>query len=142
MASYEWNDNTMFGFGANNYLIGLELSWDIFKGYKNIGKIHQEKALLEKAGLEKEKYFEESERELSATYRKNLDAMKKVTTSLLAFDQSKEALRIISNRFDQGLEKINDLLLAETRSQEKELAYLQSLFEFHFSKAYLNFLTK
>ena len=43
VANYEWNDASFMGFGANNYLIGLQLSWDIFSGYKNIGKIHQEK---------------------------------------------------------------------------------------------------
>ena len=46
-ANYEWNDNDAFGFSANNYLFGLQLSWDIFSGYKNVGKIHYEKAQLE-----------------------------------------------------------------------------------------------
>jgi len=61
VANYEWNDATFGGFGANNYMIGLQLSWDIFSGYKNIGKIHQDKALLEKASLTQQKYIQESE---------------------------------------------------------------------------------
>ena len=30
VANYEWNDDEIFGFGANNYMVGLQLSWDIF----------------------------------------------------------------------------------------------------------------
>ncbi len=51
MASYGWNDPEFLGFGADNYVVGIQLSWDIFGGYKNIGKIHKEKALLEQAEL-------------------------------------------------------------------------------------------
>ena len=142
MANYEWNDSEVFGFGATNYMIGLQLSWDLFGGYKNIGKIHREKAMLEKATLSKEKYLAESELELSKAKRNLADASNKVQLSKLAMEQSEEAHRIVTNRFEQGLEKTTELLFSETQYLEKELAYLQAVFEYNFNMAYVKFLTK
>jgi outer membrane protein TolC len=142
VANYEWNDASFMGFGANNYLVGLQLSWDIFSGYKNIGKIHQEKAQLEKINLEKEKYIEESVLEVNKAVRQLNDAKKQIELSGLALEQSKEAYRITNNRFREGLEKSKDLLYAETKYQEKELEYARAIFNFNFSKVYLKFLTQ
>ncbi len=141
-ANYEWNDSEVFGFGANNYLFGLQLSWDIFGGYKNIGKIHYEKAQLEKANLNKDHYIAQSKLELSKTKRRLNDVKNNVTLSKLALDQSEEAFRIKSNRYEQGLEKTTDLLFVETQYQQKELDYLQAIFNYNYTLAYLNFLTK
>ncbi|MGI9533227.1 TolC family protein [Lutimonas sp.] len=140
VANYEWNDASFMGFGANNYMVGIQLSWDIFSGYKNIGKIHQNKALLEKATLEQQKYIHESELELNKAKRNFMDAKNQVALTNLALEQSKEAFRITSNRFKQGLEKSKDLLQAETQYHEKELEHARSIFNYNFSKAYLTFL--
>ena len=141
VANYEWNDASFMGFGANNYMIGLQLSWDIFSGYKNIGKIHQDKALLEKANLTQQKYIQESELELNKAKRQFSDSRNQVELTSLALEQSKEAFRITSNRFKQGLEKSTDLLYAETKYHEKELEHAKAIFNYNFSKAYLNFLS-
>jgi len=141
VANYEWNDASFMGFGANNYMVGVQLSWDIFSGYKNIGKIHQDKALLEKANLKQKKYIHESELELNKARRKFMDSKNQVKLTSLALEQSKEAFRITSNRFKQGLEKSKDLLYAETKYHEKELEHAKSIFNYNFSQAYLNFLT-
>ncbi len=141
-ASYEWNDEEVFGFGSNNYLFGLQLSWNIFGGYKNIGKIHQEKAQLEKANLNKESYIAQSELELNKAKRQLTDVKNNLTLSKLALDQSEEALRIKTNRFEQGLEKTSDLLFVETQYQKKELDFFEAIFNYNYTLAYLNFLTK
>ncbi len=70
-----------------------------------------------------------------------MDSKNQVQLTSLALEQSKEAFRITSNRFKQGLEKSKDLLYAETKYHEKELEHAKSIFNYNFSKAYLNFLT-
>ncbi len=142
VANYEWNDKTAFGFGANNYMVGLQLSWDLFSGYKNIGKIHQQKAMMEKSNIQQQKYMAESEVELNKARRQFSDARHNITLSELALKQSKEAFRITSNRFKQGLERSNDLLQAETKFYEKELEQAQALYNYNFTLAYLKFLTR
>jgi outer membrane protein TolC len=51
-------------------------------------------------------------------------------------------LRIRTNRFEQGLEKTSDLLMAETQFAQKQLEYYQTIFEYNYAQAYLQFLTK
>ena len=140
--SYELYDQNIFGTSAKGYLIGAQLSWNVFDGFKTIGKTQKAKADFEKAEIETEQYKKQSQLELSKTNRQLLDAENKVNLSKLAFEQSQEAFRIRENRFTQGLEKTTDLLMAETQMAQKELEHLQAVFEYNFTKQYLQFLTK
>lgn len=141
-ANYEWNDDEVFGFGASNYLFGLQLSWNLFDGGKTLGKVHQEKAQLEKTELMQEQYLAHSNLELNKAKRQLNDAFLNVQLTQLAVEQSEESLRITANRFEQGLEKTTELLFAETQLQEKELAYSKALFDYNYAIAYLKFLTQ
>ena len=140
--SYELYDQHVFQTSAKGYVVGAQLSWNVFDGYKNIGKTQKAKADFEKATVETEQYKKQSQLELNKTNRQLLDAENKVNLSKLAFEQSQEAFRIRQNRFTQGLEKTTDLLQAETQMIQKELEQLQAVFEYNFTKQYLQFLTK
>ena len=140
--SYQMYDDNLFGTSANGYLIGAQLSWNLFDGFKNIGKTQKAKAEFQKATLETENFKKQSQLELNKTNRQLIDAENKVNLSKLAFEQSQEAFRIRENRFAQGLEKTTDLLLSETQMAQKELEHLQAIFEYNFTKDYLQFLTK
>lgn len=140
--SYELYDQHIFQTSAKGYVVGAQLSWNVFDGYKTIGKTQKAKADFEKAEIETEQYKKQSQLELNKTNRQLVDAENKVNLSQLAFEQSQEAFRIRQNRFKQGLEKTTDLLLAETQMAQKELEHLQAVFEYNFTKQYLQFLTK
>ena len=51
-------------------------------------------------------------------------------------------LRIRTNRFKEGLEKTSDLLQSETQYSQKQLEHYQTIFEYNYALAYLQFLTK
>ena len=140
--SYELYDKNFLGTAAKGYLVGAQLSWNVFDGYKSIGKFQKAKAESQKADVEKDQYKKQSQLELNKTNRQLKDAENKVNLSKLALEQSQEAYRIRQNRFTQGLEKTTDLLQSETQMIQKELEYLQSVFEYNFTKQYLQFLTK
>lgn len=140
--SYELYDDTLFGTNAQGYLIGAQLSWKVFDGYKSIGKMEKAKAEFQKAEVENQQYKSQSQLELNKTNRQLKDAENKVNLEKLALEQSQEAYRIRSNRFTQGLEKTTDLLQAETQMFQKELQLLQAVFEYDFTQEYLQFLSK
>lgn len=140
--SYELYDQKFLGTAAKGYLVGAQLAWNVFDGYKSIGKFEKAKAESQKASTEKEQYIAQSQLELNKTNRQLKDAENKVHLSQLAFEQSQEGYRIRQNRFTQGLEKTTDLLQSETQMIQKELEHLQSVFEYNFTKQYLQFLTK
>jgi outer membrane protein TolC len=140
--SYEMYDTQLFQTGAKGYTIGAQLSWDIFDGYKSIGKYQKAKAEYQKAEVEAKQYKAQSQLELNKTNRQLTDAENKVNLTKLALEQAQEAYRIRANRFQEGLEKTTDLLQSETLQQQKELEYLQAVFEYNFTKKYLEFLTR
>jgi outer membrane protein TolC len=140
--SYEMYDDKLFGTNAQGYLVGAQLSWKVFDGYKSIGKMEKAKAEYQKAVVENQQYKSQSQLELNKTNRQLKDAENKVNLEKLALEQSQEAYRIRSNRFTQGLEKTTDLLQAETQMFQKELQLLQAVFEYDFTQEYLQFLTK
>lgn len=140
--SYELYDDQIFQGSANGYLFGAQLSWDIFQGSTRFGKAQKSKAEFEKSKLQYEQYVSQSNLELNKAKRMLIDAKNKLNLSTLAMEQSKESFRIRGNRFKEGLEKTSDLLLAETQYAQKQLEYYQTIFEFNYAQAYLQFLTK
>lgn len=140
--SYQFYDDNLFGFDADGYLLGVNLSWQLFNGNKHIGQLQKKKAEFEKAQFENDQYRQNSELEFKKTKRQLVDAAKKVELTKLAFQQSSEAFRIKQDRFKEGLEKATDYLMAETLMFQKELAYRQAIFEYNITSEYLKFLTK
>lgn len=140
--SYELYDDQIFQGDANGYLFGAQLSWNIFEGSKRFGKAQKSKAEFDKSKLEYDQYVSQSNLELHKAKRMLTDTENKLNLTQLALKQSKESLRIRTNRFKEGLEKTSDLLMAETQYAQKQLEYYQTIFEYNYSQAYLNFLTK
>ncbi|MFD1163955.1 TolC family protein [Hwangdonia seohaensis] len=139
--SYELYDDQIFQDDANGYLFGAQLSWNIFQGSKRFGKAQKSKAELEQSKLEYQQYVSQSNLELNKAKRAFIDAENKLKLNKLALEQSEESLRIRTNRFKEGLEKTSDLLMAETQYAQKQLEYYQTIFEYNYSQAYLQFLT-
>ena len=140
--SYELYDDQIFQADANGYLFGAQLSWDIFQGSKRFGKAQKSKSEFEKSKLEYRQYVSQSNLELNKAKRAFIDAENKLALNTLALEQSEESLRIRTNRFKEGLEKTSDLLIAETQYAQKQLEYYQTIFEYNYAQAYLEFLTK
>ena len=140
--SYELYDDQIFHADANGYLYGAALTWNLFEGSKRFGKTQESKAEFNQANLELEQYKAESQLELNKAKRMFQDAKNNLKLTDLSLEQSKEALRIRTNRFKEGLEKTTDLLMAETQFSQKQLEYFNTVFQHNYALAYLQFLTK
>ena len=138
--SWEMYDNKIAQFDANGYLVGLQLSWNIFDGLKSKSEQEKYKSERSKAQTEIEQYTKQSQLELNKAARSVQDADSKVTFTKQALEQSKEAYRIRKNRYDQGLEKSSDLLMSETTMSQKDLEYQQAIFEYNVALEYYKFL--
>ena len=138
--SFELYDNKPYQFNANGYLVGIELSWNIFDGMKAKSEISKYKADLAKSETEVTQYQKQSALELTKAYRQVADADNKVKLSKQAWEQTAEAYRIRKNRYEQGLEKASDVLNAETLMSKKELEYHQSVLEYNTALEYYKFL--
>ncbi|NOU61890.1 TolC family protein [Marinifilum caeruleilacunae] len=129
--AYEWNDSQLMGTSANNYMIGASLSWNIFSGYKNVGKVQKARAELKIAELELADYQSKSGMEIQAAKRNLKVAFDRIEMSKMAKEQAEEAFRIRTNRYKQGLEKTIDVLQSESMAMMKNLDYINSLYQYH-----------
>lgn len=138
--NFELHDNKITEFDGHGYLVGLQLSWNFFDGLKSKSEQATYKAQYEQAKTEIEQYTQQSELEMKQALRAVKDAEFKITLAESAWEQSKEAYRIRKNRYDQGLEKSSDLLVAETMMSQKELEYHHAIFEYNTALAFYQFL--
>ena len=140
--SYELHDNEIFRAGADGYLFGARLSWDILQGGRRFGKTKQSLAEHRKSQLEYDQYVAKNRIEFAKAERELENAKNKLELTKLAVEQAGEALRIRQNRFEEGLERTSDLLNSETMYAQKRLEYLQSIYTYNYALAYLDFLTQ
>lgn len=138
--SYEWNDDVLFGTGAENYLVGATLKWDLFKGYKNIGSIQRSKAELSKAQLQRQDQVLKNRVEIRSAMQSLETTREQVDIAESALAQARESYRIRSNRFEQGMERVSDLLTAEATLAESRLQLASALFKYNLQVARLEFL--
>jgi outer membrane protein TolC len=139
---YQLYDDEPLQADANGYLVGARLSWSLFNGYQNAAKSEKAKIEYQKAMHEAEQYKSKSTSEFVETKNNLQLAIFKVKQEKLALQQAEEAYQIRKDRFSEGLEKTTDLLQTETQLYQTELGLLKALFEYHITKAYLEFLTQ
>jgi outer membrane protein TolC len=139
--SYQFNDASMFGFSANAYLAGIQLSWDIFKGNKTKNTIATQTIERNKITQELEQQKEQSTLEVA----KNLRDIEVANATILqhhkAIEKATEALRIVQDRYKQGLVNTIDVLTASNQLSQQKLNLQQTILELHIAQAYLQLLT-
>jgi outer membrane protein TolC len=128
--SVEWNDEKLLGTSSNNYMVGASLSWSLFSGYKNVGAVQHANAQLNEAKINYEDYLSQSQIQINRATRQMELNFNRIQSSKLAKEQAQESLRIRTNRFKQGLEKTADLLMVEALTAQKELEYIQSIYNY------------
>lgn len=138
--SYEWNDDTLFGTEASNYLVGAKLQWDLFKGFKNVASIQKSQAELSKARLQYEDKVLQNRVEISSAIRSLETAREQVDIAESTVAQAQESYRIRSNRFEQGMERMSDLLTSESTLAQSKLQLASALFNYNVQAAEVEFL--
>lgn len=138
--SYQFNDKAIAGFGANSYLAGLQLSWNIFDGSNNKRQIAGLKLEQQKLGVQLQSMKQENSMQLEKANRDLASSLFKIRQQNAAVIQAEEALRILQNRFQEGLVNTTDVLQSQTQLSQQKLALLQAVFYNHVTRAYIRFL--
>lgn len=139
--NYQYNDRQLTGFGANSYFAGLQLSWDVFKGNKTKNTITVQTLERDKLSEQLAQQRDQSQLELNKAYRDLADASFEIEQNQLAIEQASESLRILKNRYQQGLVNTTDVLMAQTQLSQQEFALAQAKFTFGVTNFYIQFLT-
>lgn len=140
-ASYQLNDNRMLGFGSKAYLAGIQLSWNIFNGNREKKLLSQQAAEKDKMVQQLQQLKEQSQVQINQAIRQLSDASFSMKQHLLAVSQSTEVLRVLQNRYVQGLVKTSDVLMAQTQLSEQRLGYVHAVYQHQLAITWLEFLT-
>jgi outer membrane protein TolC len=84
---------------------------------------------------------EQSQLELNKALRQLQDAKAALQQHDISVKQAAEALRILQNRFEQGLVSTNDVLTGRSALSEQKLLRSETVFKYNTTRAYLHFLT-
>lgn len=139
--NFQYNDNSMTGFGANAYLVGVQLSWNIFNGNRTKNTMTTQRLERDKLATQLEDKKDKSRLELEKAYRDLADARSEIARGELSVEQAGEALRILRNRYEQGLVNTTDVLLAQMQLSQQKLLLAQAQFTANVTLANLQFLT-
>ena len=124
--NYGFNDTQFFGTQANNYLVGVQLKWDIFNGGKNLGSVQRAKYEKEYAGIIYKEKLSNANRDLEKLKNDFVLAGQQVELAKLSAAQAAELQKVRSDRYAEGLEKTSDLLADESNLLQKRLDLLKS----------------
>lgn len=140
-ANYQLNDKKALGFNAGSYFAGVQLSWDILKGNQTKNKVVTQ--IIEKSKL-KEQFnskIDQDQVALQTALRDLKDAQYKYGQLQKSIEQAEEALRILQNRYHQGLVSTNDVLLAQTQLLQQKLMQAEAKLAEYSAINYYDFLT-
>lgn len=138
--SYQLNDYKMDRFNANSYMVGLKVSWTIFNGLNNYHKINSSKAELEKVNTQLRQQTDQSQLELNKAHRDRMDLLAEINRQNVSVTQAEESLRILQDRYNEGLVSTTDLLMAHSQLLQQKLSLAQSIYGNNLTLAYLEFL--
>lgn len=138
--SYEWNDNTAFGMDANSYMVGATLKWDLFKGFKNVSSIEQSQVQLSKAKLHYHDQLRQNRMQVESQRNSLQTAREQVDIAQATVAQARESYRIRHNRYQQGMERMGDLLMAEATLSQSKLKLASALFKYNVQAARMELL--
>ncbi|WP_430932803.1 TolC family protein [Saccharicrinis sp. 156] len=130
---YNMYDADLGGFDADSYMLGINLQWKLFNGGKNLGKLNKSKAEFHKSEIEYQEYLDKGNMELMQAKRDIAVNESQLLTYKMAAEQAQESLRIRTNRYEEGMERTSDLLMAEATSAENELKHLNAIYNYNIS---------
>src|SRR5260370_10634204 len=126
-------DNPTFvaGGGGNNWLVGIEVQFDLFQGGAKRAHLARERAMQEKAAALKEMATDAVRLEVRRAYYDVDAARQQVEVARAAIAESQESLRINQNRYDSGLSTITDLLASEEAARRSQTDYWEAVYRYH-----------
>ena len=131
-------DNPTFvaGGGGNNWVGGIEVQFDIFRGGAKRAELSRQRALEEKVVAMKQAASDAVRLEVRRAYYETDANRQQIEVARAAIAQAQESLRINQDRYASGLTTITDLLGAEDAARRSQTDYWEAVY--HFQTSYAN----
>ena len=136
---FEWNSEQFFQDTQSNWMVGFQLEWNLLDGLGNWGRSRQAGA---KSAAARTKYREaeaKSRMEVRQAHRALLTARERMRVAEKAVVHSRESLRITEARFQEGLERVSDVLYREAAYTGARLRLQRAQHDFKVAQSELDF---
>lgn len=121
----------------HGWLIGGQLSWNIFSGAETQGKIIQARALYERSKADVDDRARQIELEVRTAYSSFIEAKEVLESQEKVQEQADEALRLARARAEAGTGTQLDVLDAETSLTQARTTQVQALHDYAVARAKL-----
>jgi outer membrane protein TolC len=137
-AGYDWNSAEFendLSRQFNGWVIGGQLSWNIFDGFLTRGKVIQAKAQLAHAKADLEDNSRQIELEVRTDYSGLIEAREVLESQQKVQEEAEEALRLARARAEAGTGTRLDVLNAETQLTQARTTQVQALHDYDVARA-------
>ena len=123
--------------GGANWLAGVSMRWDLWKGNENRSQVAAARHGRDRAAALERQAGAAAALQIRRAWYEFRSAAERLTVAEAAVDQAEEGLRIIRNRYASGLETVTGLLRSETALTSTRFRRLAALYEQRTSSAAL-----
>lgn len=119
------------------WIVGVQLSWNPFDGFRTQGRIKEATANYERAGIDVDDKRRGIELEVRTAYSRFMEAREVLESEKKVVEQGEEALRLASARSDAGTGTQLDVLSAQTALTDARNTQVQALHDYEAARARL-----
>ena len=128
MAQQDFNSESV-GVENDSYTVGGQLTWRIFDFGARSGKVNRAQAKVNASLAERQQALDKLVGQVGKVWREANMAEKRVEVRRLAIDQSEEAVRLETLRYQQGLATMTELLAAQTELDNARAELIRAHFQ-------------
>lgn len=128
------SDLTAVNYG---WIVGVQLSWNPFDGFRTQGRIKEATANYERAGIDVDDKRRGIELEVRTAYSRFMEAREVLESERKVVEEGVEALRLASARSDAGTGTQLDVLSAQTALTDARTTQVQALHDYEAARARL-----
>jgi outer membrane protein len=120
--------------GSSDYAIGAGLTYNIFD-HSRSAKLDQARAAQSAASAEREHLSNQIRLEVVRAYQQYVSARERLNLASETVAQAKEALRIVEDRYHEGLTTITEVLRAQTAFVRTRQSLLNARYDYYLGYA-------
>ena len=116
--------------GSGDYVVGASVTFNLFDGGRN-ARIAQARSAASMASSEREHLQNRISLEVVRAYQHFISARERLQVAEQSIGQATEALRIVKDRYQEGLTTITEVLRSETTLTRARLSLLALRYEYY-----------
>lgn len=136
VGNYQIHTDDFEGSG-DSYTVGAVLSLNLFSGLETSAKVAEARAALRQAQALLRQMQSQAALEVRQAHAQSVSAFQRIGVARQTVLQAEESLRIVANRYANGLLTIVDLLTAEATLQQARTTYAHALHDYWVGKTHL-----